>query len=702
MDKKTLLARDATYTTCDLAEPHYHFHARKMKLVIGEQAVARQVTFHISDIPLLPLPFYYKSLKGGRQSGIMFPNVNIGVSSREGRYIRDLGYYWATNDYTDFKFELDYNERRETTFQIENVYNVRYGMSGRARLEYLRRFSEAEEGDEWKLTANHNHPDFLEVWRANARLELSSKNITRNNLSNNYRNDLIDSRLYSTASLSRGFENGSQLSLSAAREQFVNTTDDDLTTDNPLSNLDSSVRLGFKTRPFSEGRRALGILRDSQFGHSYSANYDRARSENTERDVYRLQGNLNLSYTPRGRIGPFNFTSSAGFSETYEYQDVNQRFYTTEEIVNPDSTITEVVLLDANRSVVRSEGDSRPSLSVSNRLRTDLYGIFDLNIGALRGFKHTVSWGMGHSYRPKLGSKQPESQSLDFTLGNEFSLKYATDAPGPARRGPGSEPGPNEEPPAPGEEQIRKLDQLITWDLSASYNPSAPSRQNWSPISSRVNLRPGITQAISFNMSQTIDPYLFELLSTRFSSTLSLRGNLDLGGGLKARQEPKNPVVDRLPQADPDSALAEEELYDRYGDDRDLYGDPFRDQWLENAGENQLPWTVNLTGSLNQTRNPLTEQLDSRATLSGAFTLGLPGDWKLAWTAGFDVEAGEFTNQQYSLRRRVHCWTLEFTRGLTDGDDFGFSLYLSGIPDLRVDRGERARGGSLPQRLGNY
>ena len=55
----------------------------------------------------------FKSLKEGRRSGILFPNFNFGWSERDGRYIRDFGYYWATNDYTDFVVEADYNERRE-------------------------------------------------------------------------------------------------------------------------------------------------------------------------------------------------------------------------------------------------------------------------------------------------------------------------------------------------------------------------------------------------------------------------------------------------------------------------------------------------------------------------------------------------------------------------------------------------------------
>jgi lipopolysaccharide assembly outer membrane protein LptD (OstA) len=249
VDKTTMLIERGTYTSCDLAEPHYHFKARKMKLKVGEDVVARQVSMHISDIPVIALPFYYKDLKSGRRSGILFPNVNIGVSSRDGRYIRDLGYYWATNDYTDFIFEMDYNERREATFRILNIYNKRYSFDGRAEFQYLRKFEEELEGDEWIFRGEHRQPELWEVWRASAKLELSSKNLTRSTPSANHNRDLIESRLYSTASLSRSFDNGSSLNLNFQRTQFPNADDGDPIDNARLSEIGIPLSLSFKSSP---------------------------------------------------------------------------------------------------------------------------------------------------------------------------------------------------------------------------------------------------------------------------------------------------------------------------------------------------------------------------------------------------------------------------------------------------------------------
>ena len=324
IDKKTMLIERGTFTSCNLAEPHYHFNARKMKLKVGENVVARQVSMHISDIPVMVLPFYYKDLKSGRRSGILFPNVNIGVSSRDGRYIRDLGYYWATNEYTDFKFEMDYNERREATFKVENIYAKRYAFDGRLNFQYLRAFSADTTGDEWKFTSEHRQPELWEVWRASAKIDVSSKNVTRTNLSSNHIRDLIDSRLYSTASLSRSFDNGSSLNLSFARTQFPNADDGDPINNARMSEFNIPIALSFKSSPIMGGLKRPGqnpvanFLRDFTFAQGYSGRYDQERAEAFESDAMSAQARLGLTWAP-DKVGPIRLSSSANFNDRWSY-----------------------------------------------------------------------------------------------------------------------------------------------------------------------------------------------------------------------------------------------------------------------------------------------------------------------------------------------------------------------------------------------
>ena len=75
------------------------------KVVPEDKAVVRNVTGYIMGIPIVYLPVYVFSVKQGRQSGLTVPNYGSGVE--EGRYLRNLGYYWAPNEYFDMKTTAD-------------------------------------------------------------------------------------------------------------------------------------------------------------------------------------------------------------------------------------------------------------------------------------------------------------------------------------------------------------------------------------------------------------------------------------------------------------------------------------------------------------------------------------------------------------------------------------------------------------------
>jgi lipopolysaccharide assembly outer membrane protein LptD (OstA) len=700
IDSNTLLAEDGIYTECELEEPHYHFHAQKMKLKVGQSVVARQVTFYVSDIPLMTLPFFYKDLKRGRRSGILFPQINVGVNSREGRYVRDFGYYWATNEYTDFRFEFDFNERREASFQIENVYNVRYGMSGNVDFTYLRRFEQptgGRFGDEWRLRANHNQPDLFDVWRANANLELSSSNLTTN-LSDAQANTVLESELRSRANVSRSFDNGSSLSLGVSRTQRPNSEDDDPTTNNRLVDLNTNMSLGFKTGPLLSGRKRdtspaiANLLRDIQFSQGYGSSFQRNTTENGFENRWSANGRFGLTYSPDS-VGPFKLTSSANFSEAWSYTRSELDVYESVTVTGPDGEDREIFVADPDRSRSVDESDTRPSLSFNNSIQSDLYGVFPARVGDLRAIRHQISYSATHSFRPKLGDDQEQSQSIGLRLNNDLSFKVRD----------------GDRVDAEGREQTRKLQRLITWSLNTSVNPEADPGEKWSPISSAVSIRPGVTQAVSFSMNQSIDPYTFDVTSTRMSSTLRLRGDFDLGGVLRAREERQNRLLERLPEAPPDSAVVDS--LQEYDPDDDFMTDEEerreREQWLETGDGNRMPWDLNVRGSLTQTRQP-DGSTTTRANTSLSASLSLPGEWKMRYSAGFDIERGEFTNQSWSLNRRLHHWRLEFRSEVAGAGsfsrqtEFGFRLYLEPLPDISVDRGSLARGGGFGNRLSGF
>lgn len=708
-DKETLLVTGGTYTTCDLADPHYHFEARKMKLKLGERVVARQVVFKVSNIPLMVFPFYFKSLDSGRHSGILFPNVNLGVSSREGRYIRDIGYYWATNDYTDFQFELDYNERQDATFTIENRYNVRYGMSGNARFDYLRRFSDTQTGDRWKLVASHNQPELWDVWSARADVNLSSSKLENNNLGSQNPNQLIDTQLRSTGSLSRSFDNGARVSLSASRTQTVNAEDDDPETNEVLYTQSlPGLTLSFKTRPVlpplrpgEQGNPLANILRDMQFSQSYSGQWERDRREVSLTDELNASGRYGLNYSPQGRIGPFVYSAGTNFSNRYRWERTQEELAAEAADLRGGSGggVPLPPGLDegtAGGEVVETDSENQVSLSFSNTLRTDLYGLFRTNLGPLTGVKHKVSWSTTHSFSPAIRDQQVRSQRFSFSLTNELSVKLRAKEPLPDQFGTvGSEGADQDSGP-----KERKIDQMVRWSLSSGFNPEADPDRQWSDIQSNLLLRSPLPQISDLQINQTYDAYTFDVTRTTLSTNVRVGGTLDLGGTLRQREETRNAVIERLSPAAEDSTDVDpgNEEWDEYDVDRRdrAFSDP---RFTEGTDRNAIPWNLNTRVSITRTLNSATGEVTTRSNISGGASVRLPGQWSFSWNAGFDAEAGEFTNQFWSLRRDLHNWTLEFNRGTAAGDDFGFRLYLRDIPDLEVTRGDR-NSGDVWRRLG--
>ncbi len=53
----------ATFTSCSAKPPHYHFNASRITVKPKKSMVAKNVVFYLGEVPVLYLPFLYKSLK---------------------------------------------------------------------------------------------------------------------------------------------------------------------------------------------------------------------------------------------------------------------------------------------------------------------------------------------------------------------------------------------------------------------------------------------------------------------------------------------------------------------------------------------------------------------------------------------------------------------------------------------------------------
>ena len=143
---------DGTYTTCDNPNHlHYYLKMGEAKVVPEDKAVVRNVTGYIMGIPIVYLPVYVFSVKRGRQSGLTVPNYGSGVE--EGRYLRNLGYYWAPNEYFDMKTTADIEAKTGFLLRQRLQYRQDRRLRGSASGSWRTGFEGKTTG--WDVTARH-------------------------------------------------------------------------------------------------------------------------------------------------------------------------------------------------------------------------------------------------------------------------------------------------------------------------------------------------------------------------------------------------------------------------------------------------------------------------------------------------------------------------------------------------------------------
>ncbi len=197
-----IIARHGDFTSCELDTPHYHFSANQLKIVVGKRVIARPVFMYFDDVPVMAAPYGIFPQQKGRTSGILVPV--FGESASQGRSLRDIGYYWAPSDYVDVLGSMDYYER--------------FGILGRARLRYARRytldghtdfaFDTQRQGNSrnrnYAISTFHN-----QLIDRNTRLSVDASYVSSQTFTENVGSvqDLLNQQLRSSATLSKSWDN---------------------------------------------------------------------------------------------------------------------------------------------------------------------------------------------------------------------------------------------------------------------------------------------------------------------------------------------------------------------------------------------------------------------------------------------------------------------------------------------------------------
>ncbi len=676
VDSDVFFVADGKYSTCDKDEPHYHFRGKKMKVIANDKVLAKPVVFFMGKIPLAIFPFaMFPTQESGRQSGIILPQY--GSSPTEGRYLRNMGYYWATSDYLDMQFNMDFYEKTGILFRGKMNYALRYKFNGGLDGSFTHKnFPDGRRERRWNLLIRHSQTiDENTSFSVNANLQNS--NTFYKELSDN-RAERLNRQINSNATFSKRWGKGkNSLTLNVRQVKDLESGKESLTL--PQLNFTRSRSALFLFKDDETGRTKRQPKWFNQIFYDYRTSVTNVINDDTTdsppEDVRKANHRMSFSFTPTGKLfGVLGLNQSL----TYEEDWFDNR---KEDFTLIDSTNT----FDSNK---KSGFFRRYKYSYSANTSTNIYGTFP-GIARVKAFRHKMSPSVGFSFTPDFtdkyyvakkdtqgvvkqldrfqGSPRGKSMNMNFRLNNLFQMKVTQ-----------------------GDKE--RVIKLFDVNFSSSYNFAADSLR-LSNLSSSILANPtknfGITMRTSHSFyrfdntaARRVNRFVVpQLTSLSFDARWSLRGkenkakNTAKGSRDPAAGEPL--TVTQLGATGPQAS----------GEYEDALSPMSAFSALD------IPWRANLSFSysINKT-NPNFVSRTAYIDLSNV-ELQLTKNWRIGYRLRYDLKDTKVVDQRLSFYRALHCWEARF-----DWSPSGFSkgyYFIINIkaPHLRQVKLER-RGGT--------
>ncbi|MCC6865659.1 MAG: LPS-assembly protein LptD [Ignavibacteria bacterium] len=683
VDEDIYFIKNGRYTTCDKADPDYYFGSPKLKVIQGDRVIAEPVYLFIDDVPIFALPFGLFPNHSGRSSGIIPPAY--GEDPTYGRYLSHLGYFWAINDFFDLALKGNYYTKGRIDLNSRFRYVLRYKLSGSAELGGSRiRLGEENDNDkifsdEWRIGVYHNQTiNPTTSLTANVNF-LSSKNYY--NTSTNNLDDLLRQNALSNITLNKYWEGTpNSVSINYSRDQNLSTGEISQTVPNVTFNRT-------QTYPFRGKNTSLFELKwYEQFSYSYSSQLKYIDEKRLVNPAF-INGSFNrntrggilqrVNLNAPVKIGEFSFAPYFNYNEVWYNKSI------------------EKVLNSADSTVITSDIKGFKAFRYFNTgisLNTRLIGLFNTNILGVKGLRHTITPSLNYTYTPDFskpewnayksyinqfgeevkysiferevfgGAPIGEQQSLNLSIGNIFEMKVKdTDS-------------------------TDKKFQLLNITAGLGYNFAADSLK-FSEIGLSYRTEIGsflsVSGGASFNLYKyisgvgRINKFLWKdekkiAQLTRFNISLSS----SIAGG-----EIVNETTDSTKEQEDlsEGSTHESEYVGVYGDKPVNFS---------------IPWSVTLNYNYSLSK-PDPSVITKYSNLSGNLNFNLTRNWKVSFSASYDIFAKQFAAPYITIYRDLHCWEMSFNwvpTGIYRGYKFELRIKAPQLQDVKVTKQTNYRG----------
>lgn len=685
----TLNVSHGVFTTCDLAQdPHFHFSSRRMKIMVNDKVVARPIIMYLGKIPVAVLPFGVFPTRPGRHSGLIVPR--FGQSIREGRYLRELGYYWAASEYWDARMTVDYYDRSGWFAKAGVDYAWRYHFFGRLSGSLTRRsFADGINERRWDMAVSHS-----QNLGATARLSASGFFVSDNSFYRDFsfnQDQRLTRRLRSLATFNKSWpEAKNNISINVSEERDLE--------DGSLQRLlpqvsfyygqrqifgggSGSVKAGGSSQRQSEDRRWYENI---YIDFSSTANNTQTKrvttvtadstvtTEDTKRSASH-RFNLRLN-SPKKYFGWLFLSQGVNLSEDW--------FDRTTEYDQDDST-------RAIASRVERGFAARHIFSYSATANTKIYGTFAPRLGPVKALRHVVSPFVSFSYQPDFsdpkwgyyeefvnasgatdrrdrfgGTPRGKRSSLTLQLQNLFQMKTGPD------------------------DKEKKID-LFNLDFSTGYNFAA---KEFRLSDLNTSFRANPSQNVSINMGATHSFYVYDTAQSKVINRLLFKEHGFFSKEMLRLTSFRLDASLRLQGRTTTTPQASTEIADEEGLQTGGAGVSNRFESDDILSDTGIPWRASLSFSYNLSKfNPAKPVKTIYLTLSNA-EVRLTKNWRIGLSGHMDLQAKQVVSQSYSFYRDLHCWEAQL-RWTPGGPYEGFYFRISiKSPTLRDVKYEH-RGG---------
>ncbi len=205
----------AKYTTCDLAEPHFHIAAKKIKLVNKKSLISGPFNFVLADIPLpIGLPFGFFPIPKKQEIGTSgFIMGSYGEQRRDNRglYFKDFGYYHAFNEYlsSTLKGEIytygSFGVGLNTTYSKKYKYNGDFNVQFNRNIAYSSTGLDTTKSNQFNIRWSHAPRSLRSDRSFSSSMDIVSNGFNRNNRSSADVQNLTKNNFGGTVNYMRNF-----------------------------------------------------------------------------------------------------------------------------------------------------------------------------------------------------------------------------------------------------------------------------------------------------------------------------------------------------------------------------------------------------------------------------------------------------------------------------------------------------------------